>query len=98
MNYIVHVSKLIEIFCACDDPTTAFDKMQVALQLSQDCTKKLTRIPQMTISEIMAISIFYHLSRFKCFEYYYKQIILSHLKDYFPNAVCYERFVSLKSL
>ncbi len=51
----------------------------------------------MTVSEIMTICIFYHLSGFKCFEYYYRQLILIHLKDFFPNAVSYERYVRLQS-
>jgi len=97
MNYIVHVSKLIEIFCSCDDFMIAFEQLQAHYQLPHKTNSKPTRIPQMAASEIMTICIFYHLSGFKCFEYYYRQIILIHLKDYFPKAVSYERFVSLQS-
>ena len=43
----------------------------------------------------MTIAIFYHLSGFKCFEYYYRQLVLGPMKPYFPKAVSYERFIAL---
>ena len=45
---------------------------------------------------MMTIEIFYHLSGFKCFKYYYNRFVLPHLKSYFPNLVSYNRFVELK--
>lgn len=44
----------------------------------------------------MTIVIFYHLSGYKCFKYYYKQCVLGELKSYFPGAVSYSRFIYLK--
>jgi hypothetical protein len=44
----------------------------------------------------MAIVIFYHISGFKCFKYYYQQGILEKWKSYFPKAVSYNRFIELK--
>jgi hypothetical protein len=44
----------------------------------------------------MAIVIFYHVSGFKCFKYYYQQGILKTWKSYFPQAVSYNRFIELK--
>ncbi|MFV0605210.1 MAG: IS982 family transposase [Niabella sp.] len=50
----------------------------------------------MSPSEIMSLVIFYHLSGFKCFKYFYCQGILGHWKSYFPEAVSYNRFIELK--
>lgn len=44
----------------------------------------------------MAIVIFYHLSGYKCFKYYYQQGILKTYRSYFPKAVSYNRFIEIK--
>lgn len=47
-------------------------------------------------SEVMAITIYYHFSGYKCFKYYYQECILGELKSYFPAALSYNRFVEIK--
>ena len=47
-------------------------------------------------SEIMAIVIYYHLSGYKCFKYYYQECILKEGLSYFPKAVSYNRFIEIK--
>lgn len=54
-----------------------------------------TRIPTMTISEILTIVLLYQKSPCKNFKYFY-QSYLQLYKPEFPNLVSYERFVSLK--
>lgn len=44
----------------------------------------------------MTIVIFYHLSGYKCFKYYYQECILTEGKSYFPDAVSYNRFIEIK--
>jgi hypothetical protein len=56
----------------------------------------LTNSLEMSFSEIGAIVIAYHQSTHKCFKYYYQEEILVNLTSYFPSAVSYERFVSIK--
>ncbi len=92
MQYVIHESKLIEIFCSCDDFCLLIKENQ---QKTLPAQKQPTRQPDLSESEIMTIAVFYHLSGFKCFEYYYRQLVLGPLKEYFPKAVSYERFVSL---
>ena len=59
-------------------------------------TTKLGRPTQLTESEILTILIYYHYSGYKCFAYYYKNMVLEGvLQSYFPNAVTYHRFVEL---
>ena len=62
-----------------------------------DNSFSLTNSLEMSFSEIGAIVIGYHQSTHKCFKYYYQEEILINLKTYFPKAVSYERFVSIKS-
>jgi hypothetical protein len=50
----------------------------------------------MSPSEVMTVVIFYHLSGFKCFKYFYCQGILKHWKKDFPDAVSYNRFIEIK--
>ncbi len=52
----------------------------------------------MTPSEVMTIVIFYHLSGYKCFKYYYQQGILKTWRSFFPNAVSYNRFIEIKKM
>lgn len=47
-------------------------------------------------SEIMTIVIYYHLSGYKCFKYYYQECILKQGLSYFPDAVSYNRFIEIK--
>lgn len=56
----------------------------------------LTNQPKMSLSEMASIEIGYHQSKYKCFKFYYQEEILINLKSYFPKAVSYERFVTLK--
>ena len=56
----------------------------------------LTNQPSMSLSEMASIEINYHQSKYKCFKFYYQEEILINLKSYFPKAVSYERFVTLK--
>jgi hypothetical protein len=52
--------------------------------------------PRLSESEIMTILCFYHYSGYKCFEYYYQQMVLGDLKKtFFPKAVSYHRFIEL---
>lgn len=92
MQYAIHDSKLIEIFCSCDDFCSLVRQSQ---QAYHPAARKSTREPLLSDSEIMSIAIFYHFSGYKCFEYYYRQAILGPYKGCFPRAVSYERFVAL---
>jgi hypothetical protein len=43
---------------------------------------------------MMAIVIFYHHSGFRCFKYYYQQIVQKAFNSYFPHSYSYSRFVN----
>jgi hypothetical protein len=95
MATIVDTSKLIEIYVDCDDFLKDFLKSYNQLKVDSGNVKKPTREPDLSPSEIMSITIYYHLSGYKCFQYYYTEIVLKHLRSYFPKLVCYDRFVAI---
>ena len=84
-------NKLIELFFHLDD-------FCIALQQWKRQTNRLaitTRKPTLCDSELMSICVFYHYSGYKCFQYYYQQMVVPVLKSYFPKLVSYERFLCL---
>lgn len=54
-----------------------------------------TRTPSLSPSEVVTIVAAYHLSGYKCFEYYYRETILKAYLNCFPQAPTYSRFVAL---
>lgn len=53
------------------------------------------RQPRLSASEVATITVAYHLSGYKCFEYYYRELILGDYLHLFPQAPSYKRFVCL---
>jgi hypothetical protein len=49
----------------------------------------------MSKSEVIAITVLFHLSGFRCFKHYYIFYIQKHMQDDFPNTVSYNRFTEL---
>jgi hypothetical protein len=85
--------KLIHIFILLDDFCKAFLAWQEIKQMGT-AQKKAGRPSRLSESEVLTILIYYHYSGYKCFAYFYKDMILEGvLKSYFPNAVSYNRFV-----
>jgi Transposase DDE domain len=53
------------------------------------------RKPNLTLSEVMTIIVYFHMSRYRDFKTYYTQYVQQHLRREFPNLVSYSRFVEL---
>lgn len=53
------------------------------------------RTPNLCPAEVATICIAYHLSGYKCFEYYYRECLLKTYHHLFPEAPSYKRFVAL---
>jgi hypothetical protein len=83
--------KLIEIFCKRDDFCQKLEKFTYHKWLT-------TNVPasRLSLSEIMAICMAFHLSGYTTFKQYYQQLVLVHWQPYFPSLVCYEHFVKLE--
>jgi hypothetical protein len=84
--------KLIELFVEVDDLYKAF--LEYKKNMGQPPLKS-TRQTQLVGSEVCTILAAYHYSGYKCFEYYYREMILKRYAGCFPDAPTYERFVSL---
>lgn len=96
MYHITHTAKLVEIYFDTDEFLKELENTVKTFHSNGiGLYRKPTREPQLSGSEMATILIFYHFSGMKCFEYYYKRMILGSLKSYFPKAVSYERFVAL---
>ena len=62
-------------------------------QTQQGCLPT-TRKGDLSDSEMMALTVFYHYSGYKCFQYYYYNCVQMQLNAYFPNLISYDRFVA----
>ena len=70
MNIQITEKKVISLFIEIDDLIILYRSYQKENQL---LPKKLpTRQPVLSCSEVCTILVGYHLSGYKCFEYYYK--------------------------
>lgn len=86
--------KITEIFCSIDDFCLVFEP---ALRKRQVSTGKNTRNRKstMAMSEIVTITVLFHLSDVRTFKHFYMFYVQKHLNGEFPNTVSYNRFVEL---
>lgn len=92
MDIQITEKKLISLFIEIDDLIILYREYQANNNLLP--SKSPTRQRALSCSEICTILVAYHLSGYKCFEYYYKQMILKSHQSYFPKAPSYECFLS----
>jgi hypothetical protein len=89
---------LIHIFCLVDDFCKEFEQawkkyLLTSRPLTGDTRNK--RSPNLSLSEIMTIVIYFHHSKFRTFKDYYNLFVTYGLKKYFPKLPSYSRFVYL---
>ncbi|GAB3991939.1 IS982 family transposase [Spirosoma daeguense] len=85
---------LTEIYVDVDDFCKA--KMtRIAKALHHCGAYKKVHPSQLTLSEVMTILVYYHLSPYKNFKAYYTRHVCQDLKRDFPDVVSYDRFVAL---
>jgi len=91
---MISKDKITEIFCSIDDFCLVFEPELRKRQLS---TGKKTRKRKftMSMSEIVTITVLFHLSDMRTFKHFYLFYVKMHLKQEFPNTVSYNRFVEL---
>lgn len=95
MNIRLTEEKMIELFIEIDDLLKAYATYESKTATSLFESIKSKRKPSLNGSEVATIIVCYHLSGYRNFEYYYKQVILDKYKSYFPTSLSYSRFVSL---
>lgn len=90
--------KVTEIFCIIDEFCKNLDvelQKNLRLEAPADGKRHRNRKCSLSDSEIMTILVCYHFGMFANFKHYYLFYIKSHIKDCFPDAVSYNRFVEL---
>ena len=93
---IINPFKVIQIFCDLDDFVKAVENFLNG-KLLGSISPHAVNVPEISLSEMMCIEVLYHLSGYKCFQYYYEQAVeQGPLRNYFPSAPSYNRFVQLK--
>lgn len=85
-------NKLIQLFITIDDFCIALEAWK---QKQVQFKNKVTNTPTVSDSELLTILVFYQCSGYKCFQYYYQELVATQLKTYFPQQITYERFVAL---
>src|ERR1700712_1747062 len=95
MDIKINENKLIELYIDIDDLCKSWQNYQNSKQVG--VFHLPTRSPSLSNSEVCTIVAAYHLSGYKCFEYYYRQVIKGGYGNYFPQAPSYERFLTLMS-
>ena len=91
---MITTDKITEIFCSIDDFCKHFDQ---ALSKKLICSGKKTRNRKfkMSTSEILTITVLFHMSGQRTFKHFYLFYVKKHLKNEFPDTVSYNRFVEL---
>ncbi|MCU0326278.1 MAG: IS982 family transposase [Spirosomaceae bacterium] len=95
MDIKITEEMLIRLYIDVDDLHQSWQMYEKEVRSLVGKLTKPTREPDLSPSEVCCIIAGYHLSGYKCFEYYYHQIIQDKYGSYFPKAPSYERFVSL---
>lgn len=84
---------LIKLYVDVDDLLISYRQWQKTQQLLPQSTRHKTRTKALNEAEMATILVFYHMSGYKNFKYYYEDFILHNGKDYFPNAPQYHSFL-----
>ena len=87
---------IIALFCDVDDFCLIFEP-EYNKKLLEDGTRKRIRRSRLSLSEVMTIIIWFHISGYRTFKDYYTKEVCNHLLWAFPDLVSYNRFVELKS-
>ena len=85
--------QLLPIFCDVDDFCNEYEAY-CCNHLLMDRDQIIPKT-SMALSEIMTIAIYFHLSHYRTFKWYYNDYVSTRLRDCFPRLVSYNRFVEI---
>ena len=88
---MISYSKITEIFCVIDEFCKEYDQI-VDKALLGNPSK---RPPIMSKSEIITITVLFHLGGFRTFKHFYIYYVQKHMQEEFPRTVSYNRFTEL---
>jgi hypothetical protein len=84
--------KITEIYSLADEFCQDFEQQTSSFILGN----KPKRPPRMSTSEVITITLLFHLSGFRTFKHFYIFYVQKHMKSEFPQTVSYNRFVELQ--
>lgn len=85
---------LVELYSSIDDFWKLF-KIEWDKHLIEYNKHKRGPDPELSVSEMMTISILFHLSHFRNFKHFYNDYVCKYLQKEFPKLISYSRFVYL---
>ncbi|MEH6659966.1 IS982 family transposase [Leeuwenhoekiella marinoflava] len=91
---MISTNKITEIFCSIDDFCKVFEPALKQRTLTRGENKR-NRTFKMSTSEILTITVVFHLSGHRTFKHFYLYYVQEHLQKEFPDTVSYNRFVEL---
>lgn len=86
--------ELVALFYLVDEFCKSFELDWRAHTLVAD-ERQRCRASAMTLSEVLTILVYFHMSNHRTFKYYYLGYVRMHLRSEFPRLVSYNRFVEL---
>lgn len=84
--------KITEIYSLVDEFCKNFEEQTSSFLLGH----KSKRQPKMSTSEVITITLLFHLSGFRTFKHFYLFYVQKHMQSEFPVTVSYNRFVELQ--
>ena len=88
---MINLDKVTDIFCLVDEFYVKFENYTQQFIIGNPSKRPSI----MSKSEVITITILFHLSGFKCFKHFYINYVQKHMKGDFPNTVSYNRFTEL---
>lgn len=85
---------LLHIFCEIDDFCKSFENKWIKQLISDGKIKRLSK-STLSMSEMMTIVVWFHVSGYRTFKWYYINHVLKNLRNEFPNLPSYSRFIEL---
>ncbi len=88
---MVSYSKITEIFCVIDEFCQEYDQIVDKALLGNPAKRPAV----MSKSEIITITVLFHLGGFRTFKHFYIHYVQKHMQEEFPQTVSYNRFTEL---
>lgn len=88
---MINFDKITDIFCLADE----FCQQFIPFLQQHSIGNKPKRPPIMSQSEVITITVLFHLSGFRCFKHFYVYYVQKHMQEEFPRTVSYNRFTEL---
>ena len=80
------------LFCFVDDFVKFYDKKMKERAIAKgEKQRKPTRVPRLTMSEILTIVLLFQISPCKNFKYFYESYLQDYNNDEFHNLVSYPK-------